>query len=647
MWETKPQLHYLPKEYFKEPAVIVSQSDKIEYKYEGRSTSVYRTYYRLYKINDERGIAMYSTCTLPFHSSTDIQEIKARTITPSGKVVNIPDHMFKLSHNEYGEPVVKFAMEGVVKNAEIEIYMKTLSSFNMFGVEYLQADVPIMDMDFEMSYPKNFIIEQHGFNGFDNATDTLISGRRHLKINMKDVPGIKQEAFSNVLPHLMRTEWRISYWANDNGDEGRLFTWDEFAHDFYHNVFNLPDGVMPDQYFLNPHGRDLYKNDVERNAVNNFLQSIGVTGSERELDKIIKIERGIKNNIILSPITNDHSGRLDSIISKRAATSFGYVKLFAACFAQADVTCEIGSTTDKRYHLFNSSFENWDYLSDYVFYFPNQKHYMAPTDVMLRYPMLPSEVLANTAVFCKMSTPAEARPKVADIRLIPETKAADNRTKLQAKISFINMQPTMDLRYEYSGQAAIPARTRFAIGTGKDYRQDLMERTLNGISKPTDLVKFDVRNVSLDSYITAKPVEVIAKVKPSNMVDKAGGKYLVKIGELLGSHVEMYSKADRKLPVDLAYTAEEDLEITVNIPAGYRVLNADALKMEFEFFDKDNPKIPSAGFRSTYSLHGNKLTIRVREIYSHSHYHLSEYEQFRKVVNTASDFNKVVLALGR
>ena len=634
-WVAKPILHPAPREYAKEPAVVLTQSTKIEYKYEGKGTSIFSTFHRTIKLMDQRGVEAYSTVDIPFYTSAKIEEIKARTISASGKVYDIPRHMFKVSQNAYGAPVVKFAMEGVGKNAEVEVYLKTLLPYNRFGTCYFQYPIPIMDQTFEMAYPKEFIIEQKGFNGFPDAQDTLITGRKHLKIHLKDIPSIKPEPFSFMVPHMMRTEWRISYWADDYGDQKRLFTWDEFAKEFYHNVFNLPDGVTPEEYWLTPKGHDIYRGDTERRAVNNFLTSIGVTGSELELDKILKIERGIKNNIMLYPATEDHSGRLDTIISRRSATIYGYMKLFAACFAQSDVKCEIGSTTNHKYHLFNNSFENWNNLYDYLIYFPNQKAYLSPTNV-----------LGNTAVFCKMSTPSEFRARVADVRIVPPNVAADNYTNIKADVTFKGMVPNLDITYAYGGLDAVPLRDHFATILNPNQQREYVEGVVAGVENPSDLLEYVSGNENVDNYSSKQPFQLTAKVRASKLMGKAGGRMLFKIGDILGPQKELYETKERKLPVDLDYPHSLNRIITVTLPSGYRVLNPQALKTKLDFYDAENKKIPACSFVSNYTLKGNKLTVTISEIYSQIHYHLADYATFRKVINAAADFNKVALVLG-
>ena len=51
------------------------------------------------------------------------------------------------------------------------------------------------------------------------------------------------------------------------------------------------------------------------------------------------------------------------------------------------------------------------------------------------------------------------------------------------------------------------------------------------------------------------------------------------------------------------------------------------------------------GFVSSYKLTGNTLDVEVLETYRNIKYLPSEFEVFKKVINAAADFNKVVLVL--
>ena len=51
------------------------------------------------------------------------------------------------------------------------------------------------------------------------------------------------------------------------------------------------------------------------------------------------------------------------------------------------------------------------------------------------------------------------------------------------------------------------------------------------------------------------------------------------------------------------------------------------------------------GFVSSYKEEGNKVIIDVVESYAKLYYPISQFEDFKKVINDAADINKVVLVL--
>jgi hypothetical protein len=51
------------------------------------------------------------------------------------------------------------------------------------------------------------------------------------------------------------------------------------------------------------------------------------------------------------------------------------------------------------------------------------------------------------------------------------------------------------------------------------------------------------------------------------------------------------------------------------------------------------------GFNSSYQAEGNIVKINILEEYRRTNYPLSQFEDFKKVINAAADFNKVTLVL--
>ena len=50
-------------------------------------------------------------------------------------------------------------------------------------------------------------------------------------------------------------------------------------------------------------------------------------------------------------------------------------------------------------------------------------------------------------------------------------------------------------------------------------------------------------------------------------------------------------------------------------------------------------------FDATYEISGNVLSIKIDEWYDRVYYPIEKFEEFRKVVNAAADWNKVVLVM--
>ena len=102
----------------------------------------------------------------------------------------------------------------------------------------------------------------------------------------------------------------------------------------------------------------------------------------------------------------------------------------------------------------------------------------------------------------------------------------------------------------------------------------------------------------------------------------------------------MYSEENRQNDVENEFNRGYHRELAVKIPEGYRVKNLDALNMNVEA--KDGNKTPYY-FHSTYSVDGDTVKVNIQEVYQQIRYPADKFDDFRKVVNTAADWNKVVL----
>ncbi len=130
--------------------------------------------------------------------------------------------------------------------------------------------------------------------------------------------------------------------------------------------------------------------------------------------------------------------------------------------------------------------------------------------------------------------------------------------------------------------------------------------------------------------------------KSSHFIENAGTRILFKVGELIGPQTELYRDDQRATPVENDFNRGYDRVIKVRIPDGYRVKNPDDCHIDIQF--KDGDQVPFL-FTSDHKQNAQTLEITIREYYKSIHAPLARYEDFRKVINAAVDFNKVVLVL--
>ena len=631
-WVDKPTIHDLPPEYADEPALMLTYDVSKDYRYEGKGINVYYTMHRIVKVIDDKGIEMFNKVSIPVSSRTRVPLIKARTISPNGKVYDIPKDMIKVTKNESGQYEIVFAMEGVEKNAEVELLLKEIKPYSLFGSESFQFPVPVLNSHFELDYPKELVFEEKGYNGYPDAKDTLLSNRRHISVSVADIPALHPEPNSFYDLHRMRAEYRIHKFIDENDiDSAQIFTWDNLARRMYDEHYTITE--------------------KERAAVNKYLITLGARPTNKDEVNVSRIEDGIKNNIVLYPdMDEDNADNLDSIINNKAATTTGYIKLFAACFTQAGVKHELGVAGDRTEHRFDNQFGNWGNMDNYIFYFPNLKKFLSPTSVYTRYPIVPDEVLTNKGVFCSIPPKRDVTGPLVEIKTITPLPASESQHNIDAGVTFTkDMDAQVEIAYSYTGYSASDLRKELLLAP-KNKERDLVEKIVTIADKPGNIEKYSISNQDVNNAYTNAPLEITATVNTNQLTEKAGPKYLFRIGAIIGPQDALYNDKNRTMPVDLDYPVSMNRTITINVPKGYKIINPDAVKMHADYVNRDLKAVVS--FNSDYTIkhdrkNGDKLIVTIAENYPQIHFATADYERYRTVVNTAADFNKVTLLLAK
>lgn len=623
-WDPKPAMHKIPAAFSKESAVIIESDVNLEYRSELNDVNIYRSIHRIVKVMDDKGIEAFNTFTIPMSNGKTIEFIKARTILPNGKIIEIGKDKVKEIKNEEGVPQYMFAMEGVEKNAEIEIQYTEKKPLAFFGAELFQFSIPVLHAAFSMSTPQRMIFQVKGYNGFGSAKDSLIDGTRYYETSRSSIPALHSEPYSDMDANQMRVEYKLCYMPEQNPDV-RMLTWQDLAKQLYKGYYDF--------------------SSKEKHAVQKYLEQLQVNDNDAEIDKIHKIEDGIKSNIVFNKdLEGDAAKDIDKVITNKTANEEGYARLFTACFTLAGVKHEFGVSSNRFEHPLDEDFENWNYLTTYVIYFPNERQFLAPSYIYYRYPVVPPSLLTNKVILSKTTTIGDVTSAVADIREVAPLPIKESEDNITANVSFTgdDLDPQLEVTHSFSGYTALGIREAVLL-LPKDKQKETIQNIVNLSDKPEDVLTYKTANSAFHNYYDNKPLKLMATLKAPQLMEKAGPKYLFKLGDVIGRQQEMYQDTKRELPISIAYPHSENRSITVNIPAGYKVLNPDAIRIHQD--DKNANGSATMGFDSDYKIDGDKLYVNIKEYYSGLSYPVSYYETFRKVINASADFNKVVLVM--
>ena len=112
---------------------------------------------------------------------------------------------------------------------------------------------------------------------------------------------------------------------------------------------------------------------------------------------------------------------------------------------------------------------------------------------------------------------------------------------------------------------------------------------------------------------------------------------------MLGPQTEMYSELERVQPINTGYNKSYAFRINIPIPEGYKYTGEQNGIIDNSFKNGDGEKV--AGFKSSIEVVNNVIQINIDEFYAFVNINKKFYEDYRRVINSAADFNKAVLLL--
>lgn len=624
-WEKSPKLHALTAEEKVLDEIILKEKHAAEFLYDAQGNLIeYKLYHKIVRVNSNEAIERNNKIYIPLVAKTDFLLQKARVITGSGRVIELQDKDIKEAVDEESKITFKFfALDGLDLGSEIEYFYLMKVNLRYTGTrEILQSKIPKKDVELEIISPVNLVFKAKSYNGLpDMQLDTLEKEKRVLDLKLASLPALKVEDYSAHQANLQQ----LIYKLNNNTLNGSkdIISYGFISERIYKSM-------------MTPAEKGVQK------KVKKLIQSVNIKFAKNDEDKIRTIEQYVKLNFVLIENDNPAFGDLNTILDKKIGNEEGMVRLFAAIFNDLGIDYQVVITCNRNSLKFDKDFEAYNFLVNYLIYLPDMKLYMSPFERFSCLGFVSYYLTNNYGLFIKKVNLGDYSTGVGKVSFIPAVEFDKTNDNLNIDVAFTDeiVRPNVTFERQMTGYYAQfyqPFYSYYSEEDKKKSTDEILKDFIPGI----EIKQVRVENEGKD-YFGVLPFIIKANFTSDNLVEKAGNKYLFKIGDLIGRQMEMYQKEERKQDIENDFNRNYHRVINFEIPAGYKIANLNNLKMDI-YTEEGGERF--IAFTSTYQQTGNKVKVVIDEYYKKLHYPASEYENYRKVINAAADFNKITLFL--
>ncbi|MCK7590542.1 DUF3857 domain-containing protein [Subsaxibacter sp. CAU 1640] len=610
-WAKKPKLHDISADEAKEHSLAILKKSIVEYSSAALSTDLkqFETTHTIIRVNDEKGIGEHNRVYIPMYDVKNLIDVKARTINSDGKVTLLNKDNIKEVNNveEYGDFKI-FAIEGVEKNSEIEVLYTVEKEADLFGSETLQSDYFIKNAQFlYITGDLNSVVKAYRTTAkFENV---ITDGKASRLLDIKNIPAMIEEEYSTPNANKIAVVYQCF-------PKGQNITQDMF----WSNVVNNVGGKIIPSSTNSQAKKDVEAMLKDKNALTNY-------------DKAVLADNYIKTNFTVVKNNNAELSDLDYILKNRSASDFGILKVYTNYFNELKIPYELVITSNRFTYKFDPDFFIPNMLRDFLIYLPEEEKYIAPDRIEYRVGEAPFNILGSYGLFIKQdgshyfSKIVQSDPNYSTIR-----------RKVDITFNDDFESATLKQHQEQTGHWAVTSRAIMNLSTDQSIKEYKDYLTGSGIEDKV-VESYDAENTEMNQSEYNVPFITNSTITSESIIEDAGDSYLFQIGRVIGTQSELYQEKERVNPIEMTYPNQYDYTITVDIPEGYTVEGLSSLNID-KSYKSDSTGEKLCKFESSYKLEGNKVIVTIQEFYKTNEYSLNRYEEFRSVINAASDFNK-------
>ena len=604
--------------------VIIKENYAVEYAFDGDYFYEYRLKHVIEYINSDEQIELSNKKYITLYTNNELLSAKVRVIKRDGKIIEMgKDKVLSSSDETTGQISHYFALEGLEKGFIVE-YMYTIRKYPQYNgiIRYIQESDSIISYQFHLMSPKHLIFDFAVYNDTNQVViDTTETEKNHWKLNINQISALNDEPQAPY-NKLLKQVW---YKLDRNLAKGTkdISSYGDASQNIYRQMFDLG-------------------NKKEQQALHKFLSKLVLPENSTTEQKVIAIENYLKSNINLVEDVSSEYGNMGWVLENKTASDIGMTRLMVQSFKKLGVDFQLVLTNDRTQSFFNTKFESYNCLSFYLIYFPELKQFITTENFLFRYPIIPHEYTDNQGLFIKETELGDFKTGIGKVKYIPPLDYNKSANNLDIVVSINPELDTVHLNITRTstGYYAVYEQGYYSLINQQD-KEKMVKEGLHLLMKDLTISSYEVFNGDINQ-VGKDPYIIQCKALHTEMIEQAGNKFLFKVGDLIGPQVEMYSETQRKLPVWDVYKRCFVRHLVIEIPEGYKVINVSDLALEAHY-EKAGKKVLL--FESTYSVQENSITIDINEYYDQLYFEVDEYESYRKVVNSAADFNKVVLIL--
>lgn len=620
-WKFKPENFTLTADETKYPVVVLSDKTFVEIVITSDNIFDINVSHTITMVNSDEAIEKNNKVYIAETRDVKYLKNKVRVINSKGEIIEMNDNDIKQATDEETKRTYKYyAVRGIDKGSIIEILQVKRSSSKINGQTYrMQGSDYIRNEVFELIYPSNLVMDVKCYNKLPNPTaDTSLADKTKKIVTVANIIPIEKEIYSNYNANVMYLSYKLT--GNNATRNYNINSFKSIGESYFERLY-----------------AEIDKKDAKE--LDKFIEKIVFDGKKKQDDSILTIENYIKSNVFVDDDLTVKEYKFTQIIKDKKTDDFGNTKLFAFVLDKFGIPYEI-VLTNNRYNVpFDPKFENVTQLQDYLLYFPKTKKYLAPHDRMYRYPYFSDDNGHNYGLFIKKIDINGNVLTMTDKKFIdlPASEYTIDSLKINFDFSASTTNPAINCYSSFSGYDGLPFQ---AINDYLDTKQkeDVAKDLVKRYISETNL-KINITN-NETKYMSKKPYTIEFNTANGGLLQKNGEDILFKIGEAIGPQTEMYDEHPRQMPIEIEHPHQYFRLISVKLPKGYKVSNLEKLNMNVVLKDGEKEK---CGFTSSYTLENGILTVIGKEYYNATAYPLSEYETFKKVINAAADFNKIII----